>query len=127
MAAISRLDKPRDVQLWMQRMSLIEGGGHPGQGVESLLITDVTVILEGPCLEIRFPLAWAKKLLPWADGPGRNILCNADLGRFNLVGMTKVSDSLTLSYVGPEGDLKAETVSRGLLLGLAKLLDGERE
>lgn len=91
------------------------------------MITDDTVILEGPSLEIRFPLAWAKKLLLWADGPGRNILCNADLGRFNLVGITKVSDSLTLSYVGPEGDLKAETVSRGLLFGLVKLLDGERE
>ncbi len=96
---------------------------RPGQQVVTISLEGDVSTLGGPPVEIRFPSGWAKKLLLWADGPARNIMCNADPKSFNLVGVTKVGKNLTLSYVGPDGDLKAEAASRGFLRLLAQLLE----
>lgn len=92
------------------------------QRVRRLQVAGDTVLLTGPDVEIRFPAGWAKKLPPWAEGPAGNIMCRGDLTRFNLVGVTKRGQDLTLTYVDREGDLRAETVSRGFLPHLAALL-----
>ncbi len=106
-----------------RHITLREGEMRPGQRVMTISVKGDVSTLGGPTVEIRFPSGWAKKLLLWADSPARNIMCNADPRRFNLVGVTKVGKNLTLSYVGPDGDLKAETVSRGFLRLLAQLLE----
>lgn len=111
----------------MQIVELRDEEKRPGQRVESLSVEEGTVRLVGPFLEIRFPSGWARKLLPWADGPARNIVCHADTKLYNLVGITKAGKSLVLSYTSPEGDLRAETISRGLLPRLARLLQGESQ
>lgn len=94
-----------------------------GQKAKSIALEDDVVILAGPEVEIRFPSGWARKLFPWAEGPAKNILCNPDLRRFNLQGMTKERENLVLTYVGPQGRLRAERVSRGFLPVLRGLLE----
>lgn len=95
---------------------------RPEQRVDRLVRRDDAIALAGPDLEIRFPVSWARKLRPWHEGPGRNILCNADARRFNLVGITKMGPDLLLSYVGSDGSLRSERVSGAFVRHLPELL-----
>lgn len=97
--------------------------GAPGQSLRRVSVEGELVTLEGAGVSIRFPARWARKLLAWADGPGRNILCNADARRFNLMGVTRGPGVLILSYVDEEGELRAERASPGFLPILARLLE----
>ncbi len=92
----------------------------PQQHISEVRVEGETVTLWSPSLEIRLPARWARKLLPWYQGPGRTILCNADTSRFNLVGGTKIVDQLVLSYVDETGQLAAERVAGNLI----EVLDG---
>ncbi|MFQ5838854.1 MAG: hypothetical protein ACE5HJ_08780, partial [Thermoplasmata archaeon] len=105
-------------------VELREEDMNPGQRMKSVTVEEGTVALRGESLEIRLPVTWARKLILWADGLGRNILCNADIRRFNLVGATKMGERIVLTYVDRKGGLKAETVSREFLPVLEELLKG---
>ncbi len=94
----------------MSEVPLSEEKRLPQQRISAVRVEGETATLWGPSLEIRLPARWARKLLPWYQGPGRTILCNADTNRFNLVGATKIVDQLILSYVDGTGQLAAERV-----------------
>lgn len=111
------------VMMLMPSVELREEERIPGQRVERLSLEGDTVRLEGRKVEIRFPSSWARKLLPWLRGPGRNILCNADLKRYNLMGATKMGEQVLLTYVDHKGKLRAERVSPGTIHALQGLLD----
>ncbi len=104
----------------MSEVPLSEDKRLPQQRLSAVRVEGDVATVEGPTLEIRFPARWARKLLPWYQGPGRTILCNADTSRFNLVGATKIVDQLILSYVDETGQLAAERVAGALL----EVLDG---
>lgn len=95
------------------------------QRTERLVRDEDVVALLGAGIAIRFPAGWARKLPPWYDGPGRNILCNADAERYNLVGITKDGEDLLLSFVGTDGELRSERASGGFVRHLAPLLEAE--
>ncbi|MFQ5985761.1 MAG: hypothetical protein ACE5KQ_00175 [Thermoplasmata archaeon] len=106
----------------MAEVQLAEELRHPQQRVSLVRLEGDIASLVGPSLEIRFPVRWARKLTPWYRGTGRTILCNADRSRFNLVGVTKVSDHLILSYVESAGELAAERVAGDFIEALEGLL-----
>ncbi len=106
----------------MSEVPLSEEKRLPQQRVSAVRVEGETATFAGPSLEIRFPARWARKLLPWYQGPGRTILCNADASRFNLVGATKVLDHLILSYVDETGELSAERVAGDLIKVVDRLL-----
>lgn len=112
-----------------EQMSVAEIPGnriHPRQRIRWVRVEDDVVQLEGRSVDIRFPLGWARKLNQWYEGPGRNILCNADMKRFNLVGITKMAEDLLLAFVDRDGGLKAEFASNAFLEVLRDLLaEGE--
>lgn len=87
-----------------------------GQRVDRLVIEGDSVAMTGPSVEIRFPVAWGRKLLRWVEGPARNIVCNANPRRFNLLGITKDGEALLLSYVGPDGTPSVERTSRDFVV-----------
>lgn len=106
-------------------MELEEAERLPGQRVNRVVREADAVALKGKDLSIRFPARWARKLLAWADGSGRNILCNADVRRFNLVGVTRGEGGLVFSYVDERGELRAERASPALLRPLGRLLEAD--
>ncbi len=93
-----------------------------GQRVDSVRVEEDFAALEGRSLSIRFPVSWARKLVLWSHGSGRNIICNADPRRFNLVGVTKTPTGFVFTYVDSEGNLRAESGSMSLLAVLGDLL-----
>ncbi len=105
----------------MSEVQLPDEKRLPQQRINAVRVEGETATLLSPSLEIRLPARWARKLLPWYQGPGRTILCNTDASRFNLVGATKiVGQLLILSYVDETGQLAAERVSGDLI----EVLDG---
>lgn len=60
-----------------------------GQRVRGIALENDVVTLAGTQAEIRFPVRLSRKLCPLVEGPARNIVCNADLTRFNFQGVTK--------------------------------------
>lgn len=110
----------------MDNLDLPEEDRHPQQRLRRLLREGDVVALAGDNLEIRFPLPWARKLEAWYNGPGRNIVCNANPRRFNLVGITRMTkDLLLLSYVNAEGQLRSERASGGFIRHLPQVLESE--
>jgi hypothetical protein len=105
----------------MSEVQLPDEKRLPQQRISAVRVEGETATLWSPSLEIRLPARWARKLLPWYQGPGRTILCNTDTSRFNLVGATKiVGQLLILSYVDETGQLAAERVAGDLI----EVLDG---
>lgn len=88
-------------------------------------VVDDVVLLHYRGKEIRFPTPWGKKFAPWwRDGRSRNVVCNADVRRFNLLGVTRRTGGAVWTYL-EGGEPKAVTMSSAHLALLASALEAE--
>ncbi len=71
-----------------------------GPGPPSLVVDADVVTLRSQGHEVRFPRDWGRKFGAWLrGGRSRNVVCNADRRRFNLLGVSRVPGGLLFTYL----------------------------